>query len=394
MALTLLGSQPEPRLVPERWYQHQRLLGPLPAATGLITELEQSGLRGRGGAAFPVARKWRSVAERRRGPAVVLANGAEGEPLSQKDRMLLAARPHLVIDGALLAAQAVGAGRIVLYVGEEHDLAGRAVVQALQERGLGVRSRPGVTLIAAPRGYVSGEETAAVHFLNEGSALPTMRPPRPFERGVDGLPTLVQNVETLAAVALLARGQAPDTMLVTVSGAVRRPGVREVLVGATVGEVAEQAGGLTQSVQAVLLGGGAGQFLAAARAQQIRLDPASTPLGAGVVALLARDHCGVAVTAELLTSMAASSAGQCGPCRAGLPAIAASARRLAGGHGDGREVARLQRWAAMVAGRGACHHPDGAALVLNSALETFAADFRAHDRGAGCVVRVPRRSVA
>jgi NADH:ubiquinone oxidoreductase subunit F (NADH-binding) len=390
----MLTSGPDPRLGPERWSNHQQRLGPLPTPAGLITVLEHSGLRGRGGAAFPVGRKWRSVADRRRGPAVVLANGAEGEPLSLKDRTLLAARPHLVLDGALLAAGAVGAGRIVLYVGEQHDAAGRALQAALSERRLGAASHPVVDLVAAPRGYVSGEESAAVHYLNDGVALPTMRPPLPFERGVDGLPTLVQNVETLAAIALLARGTLPGTMLVTVSGAVAQPGAHEVPAGATLSEVVAQAGGLTQPVQAVLFGGAAGAFMPAARAHDAPLDPGAIPLGAGVVALLPSTQCGVAATAELVTSMAAFSAGQCGPCRAGLPAIAASARRLANGQGDGGEVARLRRWATMVTGRGACHHPDGAAQVLRSALDTFAADFRAHDRGFECTARVPRRRIA
>ena len=390
----MLGSGPDLRLGPERWSSHQHRLGPLPTAAGLITVLEHSGLRGRGGAAFPVGRKWRSVADRRRGPAAVLANGAEGEPLSLKDRTLLAARPHLVIDGALLAAGAVGADRVILYVGEEHDAAGQALAQALAERGLGPDSRPAVELVAAPRGYVSGEESAAVHYLNEGVTLPSMRPPLPFQRGVDGLPTLVQNVETLAAVALLARGNQPDTLLITVGGAVAQPGVRELPAGTTLGEAVTQAGGLTQSVQAVLFGGAAGAFMPAARAQAVPLEVGTPGLGAGVVALLPSDHCGVAATAELLTSIAAFSAGQCGPCRAGLPAIASSLRRLAGGQGDGHEVARLRRWATMVNGRGACHHPDGAAGVLTSAIETFAGDFRAHDRGYGCSVRVPRRRIA
>lgn len=392
--MTMLTSGPDLRLGPERWYDHQRRLGPLPTAAGMITVLEHSGLRGRGGAAFPVGRKWRTVAGRRRGSAVVLANGAEGEPLSHKDRTLLAARPHLVIDGAVLAALALGADRIVLYVGVEHDAAGRALQQALAERGLGPRSRPAVELVAAPQGYVSGEESAAVHYLNDGVALPTMRPPLPFERGVDGLPTLVQNVETLAAVALLARGTLPDTQLVTVSGGVANPGVREVRAGATLGEVVAEAGGLRQPVQAALLGGAAGTFVAASRAQSMPLEPGATNLGAGVVALLPSTHCGVAATAEILTSMAAFSAGQCGPCRAGLPAIASSARRLAAGRGDGREVARLRRWAAMVEGRGACHHPDGAAGLVRSAVDTFSADFKSHDRGMGCMVGVPRRRIA
>src|SRR6202521_3657119 len=184
---------------------HRQRLGPLPTLPSgqLIAELEASWLLGRGGGGFPVGRKWRAVAERASGGAVVLANGAEGEPLSLKDRALMAGRPHLVIDGALLAARAVGADNIIFYVGVEHRAAQAALRHALAERSRDLRGR--ARIVAAPGGYVSGEESAAVHFVNEGDARPTTTPPRPFERGVGGRPTLVQNVESLALAALIAR---------------------------------------------------------------------------------------------------------------------------------------------------------------------------------------------
>src|SRR5207237_7072427 len=186
---------------PESLATHHQRLGPLPvlAPAQLIAELEGSGLLGRGGAGFPVGRKWRSVAQRSSGGAVVLANGAEGEPLSHKDRSLMAARPHLVIDGALLAARAVGANDIIFYVGTEHQTAEAALRQALAERPGDVLGR--ARIVAAPPGYVAGEESAAVHYVNARDARPTTTPPRPFERGVGGRPTLVQNVESLALAA-------------------------------------------------------------------------------------------------------------------------------------------------------------------------------------------------
>jgi|GEM_PF-5489484 len=221
----------------ESFATHHQRLGPLPSLPPdqLIAELEASGLLGRGGAGFPVARKWRAVAERSSGGAVVLANGAEGEPLSLKDRSLMAARPHLVIDGALLAARAVGADDITFYIGVEHRAADAALRHALAERPAAVRSR--ARIVRAPVGYVSGEESAAVHFVNVGDGRPTTTPPRPFERGVGGRPTLVQNVESLALAALIARrghdwykalGQGParGIGLITVSGAVNYAGSR------------------------------------------------------------------------------------------------------------------------------------------------------------------------
>jgi NADH:ubiquinone oxidoreductase subunit F (NADH-binding) len=208
---------------------HRARLGQLPRVRdgeALIRTLADSGLLGRGGAGFPVARKWSTVAGRPDGRAFVLANGAEGEPLSAKDRTLLASRPHLVLDGAQLAAAAVGAEQIVLYVGREHRAARAALTAAIAERTT-ARAVP-IALVIAPPSYVAGEETAAVHYLNEGEARPTGTLHRVYERGIGGDPTLVQNVETLAHVALIARrgdgwyrevgGGVGGTALVTLDG--------------------------------------------------------------------------------------------------------------------------------------------------------------------------------
>jgi len=203
----------------------------------LIDELDQSGLCGHGGAGFPAARKWRAVADRAHRRAIVVVNGAEGEPLSDKDHLLLASRPHLVLDGAQLAAESVGAREVYLYVGRGDPVAFRSLDVALQERG-GL-NRISVEVVAAPPRFVAGEETAAIRLLNGGEAKPSGVPPRPFERGVRGRPTLVNNVETLALAALIARfGSAwfrsvgtpttPGSMLVTVAGQVSHPAVYEV----------------------------------------------------------------------------------------------------------------------------------------------------------------------
>ncbi len=185
---------------------HRARLGGLPDGAGvhdLIGTLEASGLLGRGGAGFPVGRKWRALAERKGGPAVVVVNGAEGEPASFKDRILMANRPHLVVDGAILAADAIGADEIVFYVGAEHEPAVAAMSRAIEERRREL-SRP-IRLVQAPISYVAGEASAAVNFINTGDARPTTTPPRVSERGVGGAPTLVQNVESLAYAALIAR---------------------------------------------------------------------------------------------------------------------------------------------------------------------------------------------
>src|SRR4051812_27013755 len=270
---------------PEPFADHVARLGALPprrAAPAPIPILEASGLLGRGGAGFPVGRKWRSVAGQTTGRPVVLVNGAEGEPLSAKDRTLLRLRPHLVIDGALLAADAVGADRIAAYIGREHRAARSAFEAALRERP---DLRMPVDLFDAPATYVAGEETAAVHYVNSSDARPTTTPPRPYERGIGGRPTLVQNVESLAHAALIGRfgaawyrergrSETPGTALVTVSGS-DHDGVREIEIGTTLGDLAEEtgAGHGADELQAVLLGGYFGGWLATERGWNVPLDP-------------------------------------------------------------------------------------------------------------------------
>ncbi len=378
---------------------HRRRIGSLPAPerrSDVIGILEASGLQGRGGAGFPVGRKWRSVAERTGGQAVVLVNGAEGEPLSVKDRTLMAQRPHLILDGALLAADAVGADELIFYIGAAHEAARPAMHRAVAERQADFGRRR-VRLLDAPTAYVAGEETAAVNFANSAAALPTTTPPRPFERGVRGRPTLVQNVESLAIAALIAKygdswyrglgqGGAHGFGLVTVSGAVPRPGLREVELGSRVGDVIELAGATRGGLQAVLLGGYFGAWARVADAWDVELDHASMrsrglALGCGVVAPLSTADCGVMTTSRIMTYMALQSARQCGPCLFGLAAIAEAMARLARRTARADDLERVARWSLQMAGRGACRHPDGAVGLMRSALGVFDEEFAAHQRG-------------
>jgi NADH:ubiquinone oxidoreductase subunit F (NADH-binding) len=381
--------------------EHLARLGRVPtglAARVTIPVLEASGLLGRGGAGFPVGRKWRTVAERGDRPASILVNAAEGEPLSAKDRTLLRLRPHLVLDGAFLAAEAVAAERVVLYVGSAHADARASLEAALRDRGS--LPRP-VDVVAAPDTYVAGEESAAVHFVNEADARPTTSRPRVFERGIGGQPTLVQNVESLAHAALIARfgdgwyrevgrDATPGTALITVSGS-SRDGIREIEIGTTVGELAAEtgAGAATADHQAVLLGGYFGGWVSAERGWDLPLDPialraAGSAFGCGVVAFLDQDHCGVRATSRIMGWMAGQSAAQCGPCVFGLRAIADAAARLANRSPEGDELERLRRWAGQIAGRGACRHPDGAVGQLLSSLRVFEAEWDLHQRRQTC----------
>ena len=387
-----LFAGPPPSAGPESYRDHTNRVGPRPRGNAaLIDIIDRSGLVGRGGASFPVGVKWRSVASRARGSAVVIANGAEGEPLSRKDRTLMALRPHLVIDGALLAAEAVGANRTLLYIGEAHGAAAMAVVRALSERPAG--ELEGVALFGAPPSYVAGEETAAVNFVNTGVAAPLAIPPRPFERGVDGRPTLVQNVESLAHAALIARHgdawfqslgrhHAVGTILLTVSGAVAKPAVIEVASGCTVDEVLAIAGGVSGKARAVLLGGYFGGWISADQAGSMVLDPsglraAGGSLGCGVVSVLDETSDPLDVSARIMQHLANESAAQCGPCFFGLRSLSAATTRIASRLADHGDLPQLHRWTAMVKGRGACRHPDGAVAFLESALNVFEPEFAA-----------------
>jgi NADH:ubiquinone oxidoreductase subunit F (NADH-binding) len=248
-----------------------------------------------------------------------------------------------------------------------------------------------------PSGFVSGEETALVSFLNGGAAKPTFIPPRPFERGVGGAPTLVQNVETLCHVALIARfggawfrelgtTREPGSVLVTIGGAVRRRGIHEFELGTPLSQVVSEAGGLTGPSSGLLVGGYFGSWLAASAIDELRLLEADLPLGARAIVVLPADTCAVGEVARVTRYLAGESAGQCGPCVHGLDAIAGAMEQLVTGSADA--AARIRRWADMVAGRGACRHPDGAAQFVTSARDVFADEVATHVRHGRCPSRL------
>ncbi len=369
--------------------------------TGLIEEIADAGLLGRGGAGFPTAVKMRAVVDAR-GRAIVLANGAEGEPASLKDRTLLELLPHLLLDGAALAAEAVGADEAIVAVCELAGAGSEAVALAIEEcegRG-GSRGEVRLGLVLVPGHYVAGQESALVNYLGGGAAKPAFTPPMAFEAGVRRRPTLVSNVETLAHIALIARhgapwfrelgtGAQPGSALLTLSGPVARPGVYEIEHGASLASLIDAGGGATSRLRGALVGGYAGSWIGAERLQGVALSNEhlaahGATLGAGVVLLLSEHACPVAETARLARWLADQSARQCGPCLHGLDALAETIAQMAGGVAQGRPLQRAERLAALTAQRGACRHPDGSVRVLLSALDTFAAEFADHARHGPC----------
>jgi len=383
---------------------HRNLHGPvtLPShddptwSAVLRAEVAASGLTGRGGGGFPAAVKWDSVLRSNRRPVVVV-NAMEGEPASSKDRTLLTWSPHLMLDGAELVAAQSGARSVVVCVADDcHDSA-RAIERAVAERTRAGSPRA-LSIERPPARYVTGEESALVSWLERRDARPVVRVDKSVPLRVGRRPVLVHNAETLAHVALIARhgstwfrqlgtDDAPGTTLVTVSGAVRRPGVVEVELGTPVEEIVRRCGP-TDPPSGFLVGGYGGTWLAP--------ELGSTPLapgplarvgasmGVGVVVALPVGSCGIAETARLARWMAGESAGQCGPCVFGLPAIAGDFELLAAGRADAGVLARIDRRSRSVVGRGACRHPDGVARMVRSVLTTFAVDAADHAAGRPC----------
>jgi NADH:ubiquinone oxidoreductase subunit F (NADH-binding) len=370
------------------------------SAAALIDEIQRSGLLGRGGGAFPTATKMRAVAGAR-GRAIVVANGAEGEPTSTKDRTLLELLPQLVLDGAILAAEAVGADEAIVCVCESAAAGVESAERAIEERaGEPSASRsPKLQLRIVPSHYVAGQESALVNYLSGGPATPTFTPPMPFERGLRRRPTLVNNVETLAHIALIARHGArwfrqlgtptqPGSALVTLSGPLNHPGVYEIQYGASLASMINAAGGTTAGVRAALTGGYAGAWIAGQSLRGLALSNEhlaahGASLGAGIVLLLSADACPVAETARVARWLSGQSARQCGPCTYGLDALASTVEQLAAGAGRAH-AQRIDRLASLTVGRGACAHPDGAVNVIVSALDVFAPEFADHARHGPC----------
>jgi NADH:ubiquinone oxidoreductase subunit F (NADH-binding) len=387
--------------------QHLAVHGPMPvwhkrsrgSEHPLIGLVDQAGLRGRGGAGFPTAVKLRAVSAVRRRPIVVV-NAAESEPASHKDRILTTTLPHLVLDGATLAAQALGTQEVIVGVCESARASAESLAVAIAERGSTRRSPARVQLRTVPVHYVAGQESALVSYLNGARALPRFTPPLVSQQGVARRPTLLSNAETFAHMALIARhgsdwfrelgtSSQPGSTLVTLSGPVAKPGVYEIEPGASLASIVNAAGGATARLRAALIGGYGGSWIAAENLSGLalsdeHLDAYGASLGAGVVLLLSEHACPVAETARVLRWLAGQSAGQCGPCVHGLDALARAFEETVHGAPDPDGKRRITRLAALVDGRGACGHPDGAARLAHSAIDIFAAELDDHARRGPC----------
>jgi NADH:ubiquinone oxidoreductase subunit F (NADH-binding) len=384
---------------------HIAAVGPLPLPNPpepewqdvFVRSLEASGLSGRGGAGFPAAIKLAAARAAGSGGTLVV-NAMEGEPASDKDKLLLIRSPHLVLDGAQLLAAAVGAAQVTICVPAGREQVANASARALSERNAAGWAPVAEQLVRPPDHFVAGEESALVRWVESGRSLPTFRADKGRPLRIGRRAALVQNAETLAHVGMIARFGAeafrrygpiddPGTSLVTISGAVEHPGVVEVARGTALLDIADLATPLGPP-RALLVGGYGGSWVGphhfATPYASLPLRAVGASAGVGVLVVLGRDACGLAESARVAQYLAGQSSGQCGPCVYGLPAIADDMTRLARGTVDADLLTRLDRRLRVVNGRGACRHPDGAVSLVRSALTVFAADARDHAAGAPC----------
>ncbi len=366
---------------------HRKQYGDPPRLTArqLIDLVDSVGVRGRGGAGFPFATKLKATVGRK-GRKVVVVNLAEGEPASSKDTALAMTRPHLVLDGAMIAAGALGTREVHVVLPGERPRAARQMREAIDERDDRIRWQ----IHTGEQRFVAGQSRAVIELLSG-------RPNRPVTswapEAVDGLrgrPTLLSNAETWAQVGRMAMigeqrfralgtSREPGTTLITIN----QPGflaqVKEVEFGTRWFDVLpERTHGRSH-----LIGGFHGTWAAwpALASGVVSVDgmrALGTPLGAGALITLPEQGCPLAFTSRVTDYLADQSARRCGPCRNGLPSLAAALRAVHDGSGGVHEVRRLSD---LVAGRGACAHPDGTVRLVASLLTTFPEELTSHSRG-------------
>jgi NADH:ubiquinone oxidoreductase subunit F (NADH-binding) len=381
-----------PEVLPGRrrdWREHLDRHGSLPTLDlhALADAASEAGVRGHGGAGFPTAMKLLAMHGERH--ALVVVNASEGEHASAKDGVLLRHVPHLVLDGTVLAARAVGARSVTVRVASDRPDLPEVIRAAVAERT--DAASVAVQVSVGPATFVAGESSAVVSALAGGPPVPAPlgRPPRlPSRRPGRRRPVLLSNVETFARLALAARGAPSTSALLTVSGAVARPGVMELPTSATVATALTAAGGVTDALAGVVAGGWHGRWLrwtqsvADAPLTWDGLADVGGRWGAGILVALPTSTCPLALVAAVARTLAEGSAGQCGPCRAGLPFAAAELTRAATSSvASARAVVEASDALRTLQGRGLCAHPTAAAQALESALDWARPEIERHRNG-------------
>ena len=378
---------------------------------GVIKEISESGLRGRGGAGFPTGKKWAFTRECTEQPHYVVLNGGEDEPGSKKDRLLMENLPHLVIEGTILASYSVGASTAYLYINNQYKDAKDSMAQALAEAltaGLCGRKILAsdfsleIVFIAAPPNYVAGEDSAALEVIEEKQPLPRQKPPFPATAGLFGKPTAVNNVETLANVApIIARGakwyrgfgtaESSGTMIFSLIDEVNRPGIYELPFGSSLRFLIEECGGGVKggkAIKAIMPGGPSSAFLPADKVD-LPLDhnsvrAAGSSIGCGVVHIVTDGTCIVEETLRIADFFAAESCGQCPACRMETNTLAALLKKVQQGQGGQPLLEQFSKIISFNKGKGFCNLINMPGPPIESALRLFRSDFEFHLANGRC----------
>ena len=340
----------------------------LPDGDTILQAVIDSGLRGRGGAAFPTGAKWKVARDTPADDGYVVANGDEGDPGAYVDRLLLEEDPHAVLAGMLACARAIGARRGVVFIRGEYPRAQermRAAIAEAQARGL--HAGFDVRVVGGHGSYVAGEETALLRAIEGRRAEPSPKPPFPAERGLDGLPTVVQNIETLATVPwVIRRRRRGDTKAICLAGAVARPGVVEARLGTTLAEVLARGGGGAppgRRWKMALVGGPMGRVVPASRFDTPLSYEALPGMGHAGVVVFDDGVSARALAAHRYAFAAAESCGSCVPCRVGTAQLA----RM-------RDRASLERLCETLELGSLCGFGQGVPRPLRDLLEHFGAE--------------------
>ena len=364
------------------------------APEALVTLVEASGLRGRGGAYFPVHLKWRAAIEarERNGTPLVVVNAEEGEPGVFKDRLLMEADPHRLVEGIAIACHALGASEVYCYINGQADLSARQIagaVEAAEDAGLiGGEAGPTIEIRRGAGGYVCGEETVILESIEGARAVPRLRPPFPTERGLFGRPTVINNVETLCNLPDLVRfgadwfrevgsEEAPGTKLISLSGALSRPGLIEVAMGTTIEEILAIGG--EEDAVGVVAGGPSGGLLPRAKFGVAigpgALDPGGAVLGSGGMVAFDASFGAAEVLAAEMSYNARESCGKCTPCREGGERLVDALQRLRAGDATARDD--IDELITIMRGGSLCGLGQMAVSPVTSALQDFAAEIGA-----------------
>ncbi|MGH2466464.1 MAG: complex I 51 kDa subunit family protein [Candidatus Limnocylindrales bacterium] len=384
------------------WSAWQQVAGRT-APEALIRMVEEAGLRGRGGAGYPTAAKWRACRAAPGERHIVVANGYEADPGAVMDRALMELDPHAVVEGTALAAYAVGAEEAYIAVRADASAAAdglRAAIRVAEEAGYigsdvtGRGSRVHVEVRPVPGGFLVGEETTLLRALEGKRGMPEQRPPYPAVRGLHDQPTVVNNVATLAAVPwIVSHGAAafaaagdpacPGSLLVQLSGAIKKPGLAEVPTGTRLGEIVQRVGGgASGKLKAVLVGGPSGGFLpAAALDTPLSFGPigaAGAIIGSGSLVVVDESACIVELATTLERFMNDESCGKCIPCRIGTKRLAEIGDRFVGGRPRPTDVQLLADLSEDVRDGSLCGHGITAPNPLTSGMRYFEDEFQDH----------------